>query len=52
MPDRFSVIAPSDAPDSAFGIRAVVRPGQPEFSKATLDAIPAEFRHLVEISDE
>jgi hypothetical protein len=55
-PDSISGVPRTDAPDSAFGIRAVPRPGQPELGtgldKATLDSISPMFRHLVETGDE
>lgn len=52
VPDRISSVIPRDAPDSAFGIRAVVRPGQPSIERSTLDAIAPQFRHLVGTGDE
>jgi hypothetical protein len=51
VPDNISSVASSNAPSEAFGIRAIPRPGQPDpnLEKA---AVPPEFRHLVEISEE
>jgi hypothetical protein len=55
VPDGVSSIAPSDTAAS-FGIRAVPRPGAPMpnagLDKATIDRIPAQFKHLLSLGDE
>jgi hypothetical protein len=54
-PDSITSVPFSDAPDSAFGIRAIPRPGQPDLNAgARIDkaAVPAQFRHLLLAEDE
>lgn len=49
MPDKISSVMRSDV--EGFGIKAVVRPGQPDRTEIDRSAVPPEFRHLVETSD-
>ena len=51
-PDGISSIPLSDAPDSAFGFRAVPRHGSPRTPEAeNLAGVPEQFKHLLRISD-
>ena len=51
VPDRFSSVIPTNVPEEGFGIRGVIRPGQPDLNKAEIDRIHPRFRHLVEIGE-
>jgi hypothetical protein len=54
-PDGMSGIPLSDSPENAFSsfgrVVAVPRHGAPELNK-TLESVPHEFRHLVELSED
>ncbi len=52
VPDGVSSIAKTDAPETAFGIRAVPRHGQPLDREDVTKNVPPVFRHLVSGGDE
>lgn len=46
VPDKLSAVGRRDTDPEPFGIRKVIRPGQPEQPVDTTN-VPIEFRHLV-----